>query len=95
MLLYNRRYGEQGIVMAIARMTDEDWPVEFEGLLYDSKATRAGMVHATGLAEMQQIKFGYPTAVPLHDGTFLATWWTADAATGRTGVRWANLRVAL
>lgn len=95
MLLYNRRYGTQGVVMAIARMTDENWPIEFEGLLYDAGATRPGMVHATGIAEMLELKFGFPTAVPLQDGTFLATWWSADAALGRTGVRWAKVRVEL
>ena len=94
-LLYNRRYGAQGIVMAIARMTDENWSIEFEGFLYDAHAVRQGMVHATGLAEMQQITFGFPTAVPLRDGTYLATWWSADAASGRTGVRGARLRVTL
>ena len=93
LVLYNRRYGAQGIVMAVARMTAEQWPIEFEGLLYDAGTTRAGMVHATGLAEMLELKFGFPTGIPLRDGTILATWWTADGPAGRTGVRWAKLRV--
>ena len=95
LLLYNRRYGDQGIVMAIARVTRQDWPIDFEGVLYDAHAQRPRMVEATGLAEMQQITFGFPTATPLRDGTFLATWWSADPATGRTGVRWGRLRVVL
>jgi hypothetical protein len=95
MLLYNRRYGTQGIVMAIASMTDENWPIEFEALMYDAHAERPGMVHATGLAEMYELKFGFPTATALRDGTHLATWWAMDAASGRTGVHWARLRPTL
>ena len=95
LLLYNRRYGTQGIVMAIARMTEEDWPIEFEALMYDAHAERPGMVLATGLAEMFELKFGFPTATRLRDGTVLATNWAVDARSGRTGVHWARLRVTL
>lgn len=91
MLLYNRRYGEQGIVMALARMTEENWPIEFEALLYDARARRDTRVRAGGVEEMQDFAFGFPTAARLADGTFLATHWSVDD--GRCGVRWVRLRV--
>ena len=95
MLLYNRRYGDQAIVMAIARMTDENWPIEFEGVLYDARARREGRIRADGVQEMIDLKFGFPTASRMRDGSYLATWWSAEDASGRTGVRWAKLRVTL
>lgn len=95
LLLYNRRYGDQAIVMAVARMTDSEWPIEFEGVMYDARARREGRVRADGVAEMIDLKFGFPTAFRMRDGTFFATWWSAEDASGRTGIRWAKLRVDL
>jgi sialidase-1 len=95
MLLYNRRYGEQGIVMAIARMTDRDWPIEFEALLFDARGRRAAPERENGVAEMLDFKFGFPTAIRLRDGSYLASWWSVEDASGRSGVRWAKLQVHL
>ena len=95
MLLYNRRYGQQGIVMAIARMTDENWPIEFEALLFDAHGRRAGQERENGVAEMLDFKFGFPTAIRLRDGSYLASWWSVEDPSGRSGVRWAKLRVDL
>jgi hypothetical protein len=91
MLLYNRRYGDQGIVMALAEMTAQDWPIVFEGLLYDARARREGRLRADGVEEMSDFAFGFPTAVRLQDGTFLATNWSKEG--GRCGIRWTRLRV--
>ena len=92
MLLYNRRYGRQGIVMAIARMTDENWPIEFEGLLHDAHASRAGVERGDGLEEMLDFQFGFPTAIRLRDGTYLASWWSVNGPGELCGVRWAKLQ---
>jgi len=91
MLLYNRRYGQQGIVMALATITDQDWPIAFEGLLYDARARRDARVRADGVDEMIDFQFGFPTAVRLQDGTYLATNWSVED--GRCGIRWTKLRV--
>jgi hypothetical protein len=91
MLLFNRRYGEQGIVMALATITDHDWPIAFEGLLYDARARREGRQREGGVAEMVDFAFGFPTAVHLADGTFLVTNWSVER--GHTGVRWTKVRV--
>ena len=95
MLLYNRRYGRQGIVMAIARMTDHNWPIEFEGLLHDAQDVRHGVERETGLAEMLDFQFGFPTAIRLRDGSYLASWWSVNRPGELCGVRWAKLRVDL
>ena len=91
MLLYNRRYGDQGIVMALAEITDEDWPIRFEGLMYDAKARREGRQRQDGVSEMFDFAFGFPTAIRLLDGTYLATNWSVEG--GHTGIRWTKLRV--
>jgi hypothetical protein len=91
MLLYNRRYGDQGIVMALATITDENWPIEFEALLYDAKARREGRKRSGGVAEMQDFAFGFPTAIHLQDGTWLATNWSVED--GHCGIRWTRLKI--
>lgn len=90
-LLYNRRYGDQGIVMALATMTQQDWPIAFEGLLYDARARREGRQRESGLDEMIDFQFGFPTAIRLRDGTYLATNWSVED--GHCGVRWTTFRV--
>jgi hypothetical protein len=90
-LLYNRRYGDQGIVMALAQVTGETWPIAFEGLLYDAKARREGRIREGGVEEMNDFAFGFPTAIRLHDGTYLATNWSVED--GRCGIRWTRLKV--
>ncbi len=91
MLLYNRRYGDQGVVMALADMTEQDWPIRFEGLLYDAQARREGRQRDGGVNEMIDFAFGFPTAVRLDDDTWLATYWSVED--GHCGIRWVRLRV--
>ena len=67
LLLYNRRYGEQGIVAAVARLQSEhadgdDWLVDDEILLYDPGSRRHGRQRADGVSEMLDFEFGFPTA---------------------------------
>ena len=35
LVLYNRRYGDQGIVMNLVTFTPEGWEIHYEGLMYD------------------------------------------------------------
>lgn len=94
LLLYNRRYGRQGIVMAIATITDQDWPILWEGLVHDPSTERQRREGADPIEEMVAFAFGFPTAVRLPDGDLLATWW-ASLDGGPTGISWARLRVTL
>ena len=37
LVLYNRRYGDQGIVMDLVTFTETEWTVHYEGMLYESR----------------------------------------------------------
>jgi len=91
-VLYNRRYGQQGIVMDLVTFTDDAWTVHYEGLMYDAKATHTRPDDIeSGVEELDSFEFGFPTAIRLHDGTLLATHWSREA--GKFGIRWTRLRV--
>lgn len=96
LVLYNRRYGRQGVVMAIARVDEAgDWPILWEGLVHDAAAERQRVAGADAIEEMKSFAFGFPTAVPLAGGELLATWWAAldGVSAGPTGIRFARLRL--
>jgi hypothetical protein len=92
LVLYNRRYGEQGIVMNLVTFTETEWSIQYEGILYDGKAKRDRPTDIdTGVDELDSFMFGFPTAIKLQDGTHLATHWCNED--GKFGVRWTKLRV--
>ena len=92
LVLYNRRYGQQGVVMALVSFTDTSWYVIHEGLLYDAQGFRNGPESgATGVDELASFQFGFPTAIKLQDGTILATNWCVEQ--GVCGIRWTKLAV--
>lgn len=92
MVFYNRRYGEQGIVMLLVTFTDEVWHVDYEGMLFDAGAKRSRPEDIeTGVDEFYAFEFGFPTAIQLQDGNFLATHWSKEEA--KFGIRWTKLRV--
>ncbi|WP_397570340.1 sialidase family protein [Schlesneria sp. T3-172] len=92
LVLYNRRYGQQGIVMALVTFTETSWTVVYEGLLYDARDFRDGPNQgATGVDELDSFQFGFPTAIKLQDGTILATNWSVEQ--GRCGIRWTKLAI--
>lgn len=92
LVLYNRRYGRQGVVMGLVTLTEEAWCVHHEELLYDAKAVQAtpGESHA-GLKSLDAFQFGLPTGIRLHDGTILATHWCRE--NGRFVIRWTRIAV--
>lgn len=92
LVMYNRRYGDQGIVMALVTMTEDGWNVEHEGLLYDARTQRIRPDNLeSGTDELDAFNFGFPTAIRLADGTIFATHWSRE--NGRFGIRWAKLKV--
>jgi len=92
LVLYNRRYGQQGVVMALVTFTESNWTVHQEGLLYDARGFRDGPAPAaTGVDELASFQFGFPTAIRLLDGTFLATHWCVEQ--GVCGIRWTKLAI--
>lgn len=90
LLLYNRRYGRQGIVAAAARFDGASWVVDDELLVHDAQRTRESREHADGVDEMLDFEFGFPTGLTRRDGTIMVTYWAV--IDGRCGVRWALLR---
>ena len=90
LVLYNRRYGDQGVMMCLATFTEKLWNVKYEGVLYNARKTRSRPDgERDGTRELQSFEFGFPTAIPLADGTFLATFWCKEE--GRFGINWAKL----
>jgi len=93
LVLYNKRYGDQKIVMHLVTFTDKKWTIHAEETLYDAKAKHEKPKDIkTGVDELAAFKFGFPTAVRLKDGTILATNWSQES--GKTGIRWTKLKVS-
>ena len=93
LVLYNRRYGQQGIVMLLVTFTDEKWTVHHEGLMYDAKAKAERPTDIeTGVDTFASFAFDFPTAIHLQDGTILATNWSQE--NGHFGIRWTKLKVS-
>ena len=92
LVLYNRRYGDQGIIMNLVTFAEESWTLHYEGLMYDARAKRERPDDLeTGVEELYSFMFGFPTAIKLQDGTYLATHWCKEGAT--FGIRWTKLRI--
>jgi hypothetical protein len=92
LVLYNRRYGSQGIVAVLATFTDTAWSVHYEQLFYDARAFRDGpSTGATGVDELASFQFGFPTSIRLRDGTFLSTHWCVEQ--GVCGIRWTKFSI--
>jgi BNR repeat-like domain len=92
LVLYNRRYGEQGVVAALVTFDDTSWHIHHETLLYDACSQRQRPDELEdGVKEFDTFAFGFPTAIRLQDGAFLATHWCHEAEA--CGIRWTRLEV--
>ena len=92
LVLYNKRYGSQGIMMCLATFTREKWDVHFEDVMYDARAERQRPKDVeTGVQEFDAFQFGFPTAIKLQDGSYLATHWCKES--GSFGIRWTKLQI--
>ncbi len=92
LILYNRRYGQQGIIMNLVTLSGEEWVIHYEGVLYDASVTHKRPQNIeTGVDEFDGFQFGFPTAIRLQDGTFLATHWSQE--NGRFGIRGTRLLI--
>jgi len=92
LVLYNQRHGQQAIKMCLVTFTEDKWAVHHESVMYDARTTyrRAEGVQS-GIDELDGFAFGFPTAIPLQDGSFLATHWCVED--GRCGIRWTRLKI--
>jgi hypothetical protein len=92
LVLYNRRYGRQGVVAALATLTEAAWVVHDEVLVHDPGTDRQRELESDGVDEMVQFTFGFPTGILLPDGQVLVTYWAGPY--GRTAICWARIDVA-
>jgi hypothetical protein len=92
LVLYNQRHGQQAIHMCLVTFDDENWTVCHDSVMYDADTVyeRSDNVES-GIDELEDFAFGFPTAVGLNDGTFLATHWCVED--GTCGIRWTRLRI--
>ena len=91
LVLYNRRYGDQAIMMCLVTFTDDTWTVHQESIMYDGKSQHQRAAHVeSGIDELDGFAFGFPTAICLRDGAILATHWCVES--GVCGIRWTKLR---
>ena len=90
LLAYNRRYGEQGIVLAMVRF-DRDWAVESEVLAYDASARLETGGTGSGVATFDSFRFGFPSLLRLADGAVLLTYWAQPPGCGHFGVYAARI----
>ena len=92
LVLYNRRYGDQAIMMALVTFTEVSWTVHYEGVLYDANKSRQRPGDGTdGVEELDAFAFGFPTALILQDGKIFVTYWSREG--GKNGVSWTKLAV--
>lgn len=89
LLAYNRRYGDQGVVVALATFGGEEWKVDQDLLAYDPASQRTGRVAQSLADEMLDFAFGFPTLTRLKDSTVLLTYWSVEG--DRCGIRWAHI----
>ena len=92
LVLYNQRHGQQVIKMCLVTFAQDHWTVHHESVLYDARTTyeRFDSVQS-GIDELEDFAFGFPTAIPLQDGAFLATHWSVEY--GKFGIRWTRLQI--
>ncbi len=92
LVLYNKRHGEQEIRMCLVTWTDQIWTVHHESTMYNAKSFyKRDSTVESGIDELDDFAFGYPTAIKLNDGTFLATHWCHEH--GNCVIRWTRLKV--
>ena len=92
LVLYNQRRGRQAIKMCLVTFTEDKWTVHHESVMYDARTIyRRSEEVQSGIDELEAFVFGFPTAIPLQDGSFLATHWCVKD--GRCGIRWTRLKI--
>ena len=92
MALYNRRYGQQGVVMNLVTFTDDSGrSTTKESCTIRTRQQSVPTDIESGVETFSGFQFGFPTAIRLHDGAYLATHWSQEG--GKFGIRWTLLRV--
>ena len=91
LFIYNqRKHGEVGVWLAVARPTDADFGLEHNAPVWKAETpTQSGT--SGEHSEWGDFSFGEPSITPLADGTLLVTLWCIQPS-GR-GVRYVKLKL--
>jgi len=89
MFLYNqRKHGEPGVWLAIARPTDTDFGIEHNEIVWRAEQPTQSTTSSGELANWSDFSFGEPSAARLADDTWLiALWCIQPSGTGIRSVR--------
>ena len=92
LVFYNRRHGDQAIIACLVTYTSDSWTIHQEQVIYDANTHYVRPEHVqSGVDELDDFAFGFPTGIVLDDGTILATHWCVEG--GQCGIRWTRLVV--
>jgi len=92
LVVYNRRYGQQGVIVCLVRFTETTWEVESENILWDAHSSRQRRKDLeSGIKEFSDFAFGLPSLLRLDTKTFLAVHWCKED--GIFGIRWTRLQL--
>jgi hypothetical protein len=89
LFIYNqRRQGEVGVWLAVARPTHSDFGIEANQIVWQAQtATQTGS--SGEHSQWEDFSFGEPSITPLPDGTFLVTLWSMQPP--GSGIRYVKL----
>ena len=92
LVLYNKRAGNQCIVMNLVEFSPDEWTIVHDGVLYDNtNRPLPGAGTWKGVDSFDDFAFGFPTAIPLANVQHLATYWSKER--GVFGISWALLEI--
>ena len=92
LVLYNKRTGDQCIVMNLVEFSHHAWTIVHQGVLYDNtNRPLPGADTWRGVDSFDDFAFGFPTAIALANGQYLATYWSKER--GVFGISWALLEI--
>jgi len=92
LVVYNSRYGDQGVIICLVRFTRDAWEVEEQQFLWDARTTREREPEVkSGIDEFDDFAFGFPSVMRLDSHHFLAVHWCKEDDI--FGIRWTRLRL--
>lgn len=93
LILYNKRYGDRGIRMCLAKIKDGQFLVDYDDFIYNSGSSRKRPIGTySGVDELAYLNFGLPSAINLEGNDFLAVFWCKESEMPFE-CRWARLKI--
>lgn len=90
--LYNqRKHGEPGVWLAVARPTDTDFGIEHNEIVWRAEQPTQSATSSGELANWSDFSFGEPSAARLPDDTWLIALWCIQPS--GTGIRYVRVKL--